>query len=85
MAQAALVADTWNEVTTTTVSTLFSSPYGRVKVTTNDPTVSGYEDDSHTLNRFEAVVYGAGVTVWAYPEEILYGRTSAINYHDAGV
>ena len=85
MAKKVLPAGQWTEVVTTSVDTLFSSPFGRVKVTTTDPTATGYEDDSHTLNRFEAVVYGAGVTVWAYPDEILYGRSSAINYHAAGV
>lgn len=83
--QKALTADTWTEVATVTVDTSFSSPNGRVKLSTQDPTESGFEDGSIQLNRGEDAVIPAGLTVWAYPVEILYGRESRIDYQDFGV
>lgn len=80
-----LTADVWTEVTTTTVDTSFSSPNGRVKLSTEDPDASGFADGSIQLNIGEDAVIPAGLTVWAYPVEILYGRESSISYQAFGV
>jgi hypothetical protein len=69
----ALTYDTWTEVTTTTVDTLFQAKRGRVLLTTIDPSDSNFDDDTTTIEITDntqlngLIIFPAGLTVWAKP------------------
>jgi hypothetical protein len=67
----ALTYDTWTEVTTTTVDTLFQAKRGRVEITTIDPTSSNFDDDADVVEVTDQIqinghfIAPPGLTIWA--------------------
>ena len=73
-----IVKDTWTELTTTTVDTLFSVEKGSIRLQTEDPT--GFSsNDGHLIHSGNSIIIPTGLTVYGN-SEVGSGIVSQINF-----